>query len=63
MQYYISKKNWEIDPFEYQTKHGDYPAEFKIYAFEKLILKGTAYSRFNSQAMLQGKWTRTKHYR
>ncbi len=41
------QKEWEIDPYEYQEKHGDYPAEFKIYAFENVILRGTAYSKFS----------------
>ena len=41
-------QEWDIDPYEYQAKHGDFPAEFKIYAFEKLIRRGTAYEQINS---------------
>ncbi len=41
------KEEWGIDPYAYQAKHGDFPAEFKIYAFENLILRGTAYSKFS----------------
>ena len=41
-------QEWAIEPYEYQAKHGDFPAEFKIYAFEKLILRGTAYEQINS---------------
>ena len=41
------QEEWDIDPYEYQAKHGDFPGEFKIYAFEKLILRGNAYSQFS----------------
>ncbi len=39
------QKEWETDPYQYKEQHGDYPAEFKVYAFENVIMRGTAYSK------------------